>query len=344
MTACGDPEDAWTETDHLRVRADDGDLCAGTPPALEREVVRLIDAMNLPELDETIDVVLGPDASDRCMPGYDACAGRIRGGGRITVLSSVGLVTHELVHAVRQAHGEGGPSFYEEGLAEVLRAGAFAPHEILASSATVDDIDALQLEKLTTAADYATAGSFVAWLHANVDPPLFATAFNGATYDGISNRSELESWFDDALAMPLDDAQTRWVATQPREHELAGPCLANEPMRLVDGVLEASGRVDCDDDVATIGPLNEDASRSARSEWRCVDVAGVPRIELVFDATTSLRLEAFAWRCDTGERFWTTSLFGGRSETVELDACWLRLVVRGPADDVADYRWSITAR
>ena len=344
-SACAEPEPWWTETEHLRVFGHrDTELCAGTPPALEQEVVRLLEVMRLPEPDAKIDVGIGPEAADGCAAGYGACTGRTD-EGRVTVFSPLEVVDHELVHSVRLVNGLHGPSFYEEGVAEVLRAGALGGHVIVSSSATASDIEALQLTKLDTFAGYEIAASFVGWLHARSDAQAFASAFTTTPYDEIEMRDELEKWFVDAFDLSLGDAATRWEASQPRFYSYAGPCIANDPIALQDGRRGESGRLDCDGDDTTIGPFSE-PQPSVRSEIRCLQIAGLGQLVVSLDAPSSLRLELRPRSCETASILLTSSVHGGETHELHMPIgfCWLELNVRGARDVVADYRWTITAQ
>ncbi len=342
--ACAEPEPWWTETEHLRVFGHrDTQLCAGTPPALEREVVRLLDVMRLPEPDETIDVVIGPEAADGCADAFAACAGRTDEGRRL-VLSPLELVGHELVHALRQEAAVRGPTFYEEGLAEVLRAGALAGHVIASSTASPSEVEALQLTKLDTYEKYLIAASFMGWLHARTEPESFAASFSSAPYSEIATRDELDSWFVASFALSLDDATDLWAQDQPRDYWYTGPCIASEPIALLDGRAEESGRIDCDGNEATIGPYS-DVEATVRGETRCVQIAGVEEVTISLDAPSSVWLELRPRLCESGQIPLTTSVTGGESQQLYLPAgsCWLELDARAASDVVAKYRWTLAA-
>jgi hypothetical protein len=346
-TGCAESELAWFETEHLRVRGHAGaELCAGTPPLLEREVVRLAAALALPEPEETIDVLVGPDAPQSCAGEADACTGR-PDSGYITVISAYHSLGHELVHAVRQSAAVRGPNFYEEGLAEVFAAGAIAANAIQAPSVDASELDALQLERLATADDYAVAASFVAWLRDRADASTFVHAFSTTAYDDIATRMELEVWFASAFGIPLASAYAQWIEEAPSQHVLPGPCVTNEPIVPVVGRFEAAGRLDCDDP-ATLGPSSPDLDGhiDVQSETCCVDVDHAAAVELTLAADPRLRLEARLRDCETHDIRELQFVGGGESEAIALEPrhCRLDLRVVGPHDLDADYRWTLELR
>ncbi len=346
-SACAEPGSAWSETEHLRVRGYAGaELCAGTAPLLEREVVRLLDALRLPEPEEAIDVVLGPDAARGCSSGYAGCAGRLE-SGRVTVISPYEHVTHELVHAVRLSAGVRGPSFYEEGLAEAFAAGVVTAREIPGASGDASEIDALQLERLQEYGAYAIAASFVSWLRSETDARAFAEAFAGPPYAEIETRDELETWFASAFGRSLADAEAAWVEDAAEGYVRPGPCLDNERIVLVGGRAEESGRLDCGDE-GTIGPSSPDGMEAAeiRSITRCADVAGASRVVLQYEGAASTWLDARVRRCESHVAVGFASVRRGETAEVmiEPEDCWLDLRVVGPTEVATEYRWAVDVR
>lgn len=345
VSACANPEArSVVFTEHLAIyTTDEADVCAGTAEVLERETLRVANSFGV-SVDEEISVVLGPNvAEDFCDLGEPVagCSGRDP-DGRLGVAGSLDVVVHELVHAVRAAASLSGPSFYEEGIAEVLRSGELASYQIGSPGAAAERFDELQLAKVSTSADYIVAGNFVAWMKSS-NAAGFVNAFADPQFLAVSSMEQLDSWFAESMGDDISDARDDWTATLPRSYYFAGPCEVNGAEPLTEQGVAREGVIDCLDDRSTLGPFWTGGPAELHSIASCVDVTGFTQLDIAFEGPSDAWLDLVSRDCGSSRPIPQEALrlHGGAGERVDVTGCTLQLAVHGSSLEPFEYGWSI---
>ena len=240
-----DPEPELLTDDLGLINHVGGPICRGTLVALDRELQRLSELMNLP-LESPLYVDYGDDAVlEHCDVVGQSAAGCVSGFECETrVATSFVPQVHELVHAIRRRNGLDGPAIIEEGLAVVL-----GDHRPLRGQAIgvshLDRQSMVELLEVTreefTRSHYTYGGHFISFLMIGFG--------EGTTIDLLSDGrypDDLSELFEEYLGVTLEQVDERWQdEAWETSYTVPPPCAEFGP--LGDG-FESSATFDCDGD------------------------------------------------------------------------------------------------
>jgi hypothetical protein len=225
------------ETEHLRIgtEPDDAPLCRGDLIALEHQLARIEDELEL-ELAETYTVYIWSEET-WWAGAINNCPGETSLGctmpSRAIMWTTRGALGHELVHAVMGRSSL--HPFFEEGLAE-LYGGQQTRLGLSAPSANEDT------HRNTT--DVRTATHFLRWLREQWGPhPLARLAHDGQ--DGFSD-------FESIYGMTIEEAEQLYFAEAPYAYASLYDCqdLELASAEIVDGWIDTI-TLDCETGVDT---------------------------------------------------------------------------------------------
>lgn len=239
LIGCGYPTELPIEyeTEHLRIgtEPDDTPLCRGDLIALEQQIARVEDELEL-ALAETYTVNIWSEES-WWAGAINNCGGETPFGctmqSRATIWTTRGSLEHELVHAVM-----GGSSlhpFFNEGLAE-LYGGQQTRFGFSAPSANQDT------DRYTT--DIRTATHFLRWLRERWGGHSLARLVHDGQ-DGFSG-------FESIYGMTIEEAEQRYFVEAPFAYASLYDCQGLElmPAEIVDGWIDTIP-LDCETGVDT---------------------------------------------------------------------------------------------
>ena len=281
VASCSDDAPAGFVTEHLIVEPTDSDVvCRGTLDNLEAQLVRVAAALDV-EVLAPIEVYYGPSAVvEHCtsIPGVHV-GGCTKGfGAEIVVASEFSSLYHEIVHAVRRSNGMRGPSFFEEGIAEVL--GAFRPLAFRVTANAEQIPTARGPAALVRSPDtyigpdeYGIAAHFMAWLIATQGQETVAAFLKDTRLADAADEA-----FADHFAVSLDDAELDWRATSDSQYTLGDVCDPARGLAWSGDALEYSAQLACDAP-HVIGPAPDHIT--IRSACFPIEQAGLVNVRLV---------------------------------------------------------------
>lgn len=277
----GDMDDGEVETAHLRITTTtENPICAGTPLLLEREVVRIAEALELPPWSESdkLEVRFGLDAVEEVCPQYDPndISGCADPDGGVIAAKEVALhAPHEIVHAVRISNLSLGHSLFEEGMAQVLSGSdgfplyVHYPH----GEEYVGVAEMLALPRDFT--HYVWGASFVSWLWQTHGQPSLMAFMNDPR---MPDDQTLPLVFEEHFGQTLAEAGAAWAVDDRPDAVWGAPCTPERTYSLVDGPVEISGNLDCQ------APDVYGAAYFMSIRPMCLDVPETTRVRITLQA------------------------------------------------------------
>jgi hypothetical protein len=307
LAACAEPgrepEPAPSDAAEVVVAASEGArLCAGTEAWVTAEIERVQTVTGLMPM-YRLPVTLGRAAVDEhCSdPGasYTVLGCTLGDGGGTTVLSTPGVLSHELVHALRRHYDFGTRAMLEEGFAEAINGSDAYPRHLALDPAELPEarwpevLIQQSLDEFSSAESYRAATHFMEFLQAEHGTAAMASFMTS----GVDRTTEaalmrFESHFGIALA---EQAQA-WRDAGEQGFGRGDPCAAGVTAIAPSEAVELVVRVDCDEP----GTLGLQGAGEVAWVRHCVALEAGRYAVALHAAAGAVRWEAVAGSCAEG--------------------------------------------
>lgn len=208
------------ETEHFEISSE-ARVCRGTLELIERVAGEAALLHGAPVVDVTVPLALGEQAvevncADQALE-FQA-GGCAQGDGVDTrVYTTMGLVLHEVVHAVRRRDGVRGPAFLEEGLAELASGSAGREYGVAFDAAgwtgSLEDIAAAEgpiaFEEL-----YLVAPHLFAWM----------TSLDAGALEAISSPGLGVDDLGAVMGLTMEELEDSWRGSSEGVYWRGRPC------------------------------------------------------------------------------------------------------------------------
>jgi hypothetical protein len=335
---CSEDQHPVLETEHLRFHGELDGTCEALGTLYERELAR-IEASLGRELLEPVDIYIGESEVERWCSRYppddQLPAGCARSGTFLA--TTLGSLSHELVHAVRKQHGVNGVPLIEEGLATMY--GSARPSTGVSITLDAGDSDVAPIPRLehdrleATSVDSSVGAHFLHWVdEAYGREPLLDFIWSDGVRDG--DPAAVQAAFAETIGETMPAAQDRWSGESEYRVVFADLCYGIDTAPLPPAGLLIEGPACCTDPSAEQGEPN-----LLRLGSRCFTLPASTelQVELISgDGQLVLRSDD----CD-GTR---VVLGPGESETITASACRWKVIFTGPehCDEPVAFRYAIT--
>ena len=286
---CVDPDadgGQVVETELLRISTTaDRPICAGTPIWLDSELGRIGEALSLPlwGSDSKLDVHFGDDAVEALCSniGLDqslgGCVGTLEGETFVAVRNVSSVVSHELVHAVRNRNEAWAEIPFEEGVAEILSGSDGLPFiaRYPRGAAYTGPMDLLEIPREEFGGElYIPSASFVSWMW-----EIFGQGeLMGFLDDPQIGEFDVATVFAEHFGMTLGEAEQAWRDYDGDDLSWGRACVPARTHAMEGGVIEIEGDLDC----ARADILG--ASAFMKPLPMCIEIPRTMRVRISFEA------------------------------------------------------------